>query len=120
MITARRLTKCYDGFTALDDVSFSFPDAGIFGIIGHNGAGKTTLLKCIAGLIAPTSGELVVNGIDVVRDPVALKATLDIFPRVPLYETMTAVRLPRISGEIYGIPKEEILCGPAGLFRPVA
>ena len=52
MITASGLTKRYDGFTALDDVSFSFPEAGIFGIVGHNGAGKTTLLKIIAGLVA--------------------------------------------------------------------
>ena len=53
MITADHLSKRYDGFTALDDVSLSFPGAGIFGIVGHNGAGKTTLLKIISGLITP-------------------------------------------------------------------
>ena len=121
MITARSLTKCYDGFTALDDVSFSFPDAGIFGIIGHNGAGKTTLLKCIAGLIAPSSGELVVNGIDVVRDPVALKATLGYLPEESrLYETMTAEDYLAFFGEIYGIPTEEILVRTRRLFSALS
>jgi len=80
MITARSLTKVYDTSAALDNVSFEFPDAGILGVIGHNGAGKTTLLKMVAGLVTPTSGDLEVNGIDVVRDPAALKATLGYLP----------------------------------------
>ena len=71
MITARNLKKKFDTFTALDDVSFEFDDGEIFGIIGHNGAGKTTLLKIISGLIAPTSGELYINDIDVVKNPIA-------------------------------------------------
>ena len=102
MITADHLSKRYDGFTALDDVSFSFPGAGIFGIVGHNGAGKTTLLKIISGLIAPTSGDLSVNGIDVVRDPVTLKETLGYLPEESrLYETMTAEDYLAFFGEIY-------------------
>jgi ABC-2 type transport system ATP-binding protein len=109
VITADHLIKRYDGFCALDDVSFSFPGAGIFGIVGHNGAGKTTLLKMIAGLITPTSGELCVNGIDVVRDPVALKETLGYLPEESrLYETMTAEDYLAFFGEIYGIDKKEI------------
>ena len=79
MITARNLTKNFDGFAALADVSFEFEDGEIFGIIGHNGAGKTTLLKIISGLITPTSGALYINDIDVVKNPVALKET----PRLP-------------------------------------
>lgn len=121
MITARNLTKSYDGFTALDDVSFSFPDVGIFGVIGHNGAGKTTLLKMIAGLIAPSSGELVVNGIDVVRDPVALKATLGYLPEESrLYDTMTAEDYLAFFGEIYGINRAEITSRTRRLFSALS
>jgi ABC-2 type transport system ATP-binding protein len=102
-------------------VSFSFPDAGIFGIIGHNGAGKTTLLKMIAGLIAPSSGELVVNGIDVVRDPMALKATLGYLPEESrLYETMTAEDYLAFFGDIYGIEKEEIAIRTRRLFAALS
>ena len=121
MITAQSLTKRFDDFTALDDVSFSFPDRGIFGIIGHNGAGKTTLLKIIAGLIAPSSGNLEVNGIDVIRDPLALKATLGYLPEESrLYETMTAEDYLAFFGEIYGIPQEEIVVQTRRLFAALS
>ncbi|MEN6395621.1 MAG: ABC transporter ATP-binding protein [Methanoregula sp.] len=121
MLTARNLTKRYDDFTALDDVSFSFPEAGIFGVIGHNGAGKTTLLKMIAGLIVPTSGELVVNGIDVVRNPVALKETLGYLPEESrLYDTMTAEDYLAFFGDIYGIPIEEIVIRTRRLFAALS
>lgn len=121
MITARNLTKHYENSPALDEVSFSFPDAGIFGIIGHNGAGKTTLLKMIAGLIAPTSGELDVNGIDVVHDPLALKATLGYLPEESrLYETMTAEDYLAFFGDIYGIPKDEIAVRTRRLFAALS
>ena len=104
MITARNLTKKFDSFTALDDVSFAFEDGEIFGIIGHNGAGKTTLLKIISGLIAPTSGELYINDMDVVKNPVALKETLGYLPEESrLYETMTAENYLAFFGEIYGL-----------------
>jgi len=121
MIQARSLTKKYDDFAALDEVSFTFPDAGILGIIGHNGAGKTTLLKMVAGLVEPTSGELEVNGIDVVRDPAALKATLGYLPEESrLYETMTAENYLAFFGEIYGIPKDEIAVRTRRLFAALS
>ena len=109
MITARDLTKNFDGFMALDGVSFSFEDGEIFGIIGHNGAGKTTLLKIISGLIAPTSGELFINDIDVVKNPMALKENLGYLPEESrLYETMTAENYLAFFGEIYGLSPQEI------------
>jgi ABC-2 type transport system ATP-binding protein len=80
MITARNLTKNFDGFMAFDGVGFEFEDGEIFGIIGHNGAGKTTLLKITSGLITPTSGELLINDVDVVKNPVALKENLGYLP----------------------------------------
>ena len=109
MITARDIVKRYDGFTALDGVSFEFGDAGIFGIIGHNGAGKTTLLKIISGLIAPTSGSLSVNDIDVVKNPIALKQMLGYLPEESrLYDTMTIEGYLTFFGELYSIPKKDI------------
>ena len=109
MITATGLVKKFDGFTALDGVSFEFHDGEIFGIIGHNGAGKTTLLKIMSGLIAPTSGSLSINGIDVVKDPVALKRMLGYLPEESrLYETMTVENYLSFFGEIYGLSPQVI------------
>jgi ABC-2 type transport system ATP-binding protein len=109
MIIAKDLVKKYNGFTALDGVSFEFSDGEIFGIIGHNGAGKTTLLKIMAGLIAPTSGSLSINGIDVVKDPVALKGMLGYLPEESrLYETMTVENYLSFFGEIYGLSPQVI------------
>ena len=121
MITARNLKKDFDGFLALDDVSFSFDDGEIFGIIGHNGAGKTTLLKIMAGLIAPTTGELTINDVDVVKNPLALKETLGYLPEESrLYETMTAENYLAFFGEIYGISPQEIRVRSNQLFAALS
>lgn len=109
MITAKDLVKSFDGFLALDHVSFEFSQGEIFGIIGHNGAGKTTLLKIVSGLIAPSSGSLAINGIDVVKDPVALKGMLGYLPEESrLYETMTVENYLAFFGEIYGLSPQVI------------
>jgi ABC-2 type transport system ATP-binding protein len=121
MITARDLTKNFDGFMALDGVSFSFEDGEIFGIIGHNGAGKTTLLKIVSGLIAPSSGELFINDIDVVKDPMAMKENLGYLPEESrLYETMTAENYLAFFGEIYGLSPQEIRVRSNQLFAALS
>ncbi|MHB8162939.1 MAG: ABC transporter ATP-binding protein [Methanoregula sp.] len=121
MITARNLTKNFDGFMALDGVSFEFEDGEIFGIIGHNGAGKTTLLKIISGLIAPTTGELLINDIDVVKNPIALKENLGYLPEESrLYETMTAENYLAFFGEIYGLSPQEIRVRSSQLFAALS
>ncbi|MDD1690966.1 MAG: ABC transporter ATP-binding protein [Methanoregula sp.] len=121
MITARGLKKDFDGFLALDDVSFEFEDGEIFGIIGHNGAGKTTLLKIVSGLIAPTAGELFINNIDVVKNPLALKENLGYLPEEShLYETMTAENYLAFFGEIYGLSPQEIRVRSDQLFAALS
>ncbi|MDD1671776.1 MAG: ABC transporter ATP-binding protein [Methanomicrobiales archaeon] len=109
MIRARELRKEYHGFVALDGVSFDLEEGQIFGVIGHNGAGKTTLLKILSGLITPSSGELSLNGIDVLRDPVKMKVMLGYLPEESrLYETMTVPAYLSFFGELYGLSGEEI------------
>ncbi|KDE55036.1 ABC transporter ATP-binding protein [Methanoculleus sp. MH98A] len=109
MITARSLVKHYGDFPALDGVTFDLDDARILGVIGHNGAGKTTLLKIMAGLISPTAGSLVVDGVDVVRRPLDPKRNLGYLPEESrLYETMTTDAYLAFFGEIYGLTKAAI------------
>lgn len=106
MIHARDIRKEFDGFTALNGVDFEIEESGIFGIIGHNGAGKTTLLKMMAGLLTPTSGTLIIDGIDVVRDPNALKERLGYLPEESrLYDTMTISSYLTFFGDIYGMSR---------------
>ncbi len=121
MIRASYISKNFDGFVALDDVSFEFEDGEIFGIIGHNGAGKTTLLKIIAGLIAPTAGDLTINDVDVIKNPVALKENLGYLPEESrLYETMTAENYLAFFGEIYGLSPQEIRVRSNQLFAALS
>ncbi|MEU8382550.1 ABC transporter ATP-binding protein [Streptosporangium sp. NPDC048865] len=72
-IEIRGLTKVYGGSDkkAVDDVSLSVPAGTVFGFLGPNGAGKTTTIKVLAGLLSPTSGEVLLNGFDVIRSRAA-------------------------------------------------
>ncbi|MDD1673383.1 MAG: ABC transporter ATP-binding protein [Methanomicrobiales archaeon] len=109
MIHAAGLRKEFNGFIALDGISFDLPAAQILGVIGHNGAGKTTLLKIISGLITPTAGELTVEGIDVLRDPLTLKKMLGYLAEESrLYETMSVPAYLSFFGEVYGLSKGQI------------
>src|SRR5512136_3373437 len=109
MISACGLSKTYDGFPALDGVGLALEDNEILGVIGHNGAGKTTLLKIMTGLVPPTGGDLTINGIDVVEDPIGLKKILGYLPEDShLYETMTVRSYLTFFGEIYGMGREAI------------
>ncbi len=69
MIQFDRLRKEYDEVVAARDLSFSIPEGEIFGLIGPNGAGKTTLIRMACGLLPPTSGRVIVNGVDVHSEP---------------------------------------------------
>src|SRR5213596_3378121 len=74
MIEIRNLTKRYGDFTAVDDLSLTVASGEIFGFLGPNGAGKTTTIRILAGLSLPTSGEVLINGIDISSDGLRAKA----------------------------------------------
>jgi ABC-2 type transport system ATP-binding protein len=64
-----RLRKEYDDLIAVQDLTLSIPQGEIYGLIGPNGAGKTTTIRMACGLLAPTLGQALINGIDVAREP---------------------------------------------------
>src|SRR5665213_751126 len=81
MLTIDKLTHVYpNGVKALDGVSLSIPH-GLYGLLGPNGAGKSTLMRTIATLQSPTSGSISFDGIDVIRQPEALRRTLGYLPQ---------------------------------------
>ena len=90
MLEISGLTKRYRKFTALSDLSFSVAAGEIVGLLGPNGAGKTTCLRCIAGIIRPTGGRVVVGGNDLASQEREAKRLLAFVPEQPNpYETLT-------------------------------
>ncbi|MDY5007798.1 ABC transporter ATP-binding protein [Candidatus Allofournierella merdipullorum] len=89
MIEVRHLTKQYGAKTALNDVSFSVPRGQVLGLLGLNGAGKSTTMNIIAGCLAATSGTVTIDGVDIVKDPLAAKKKIGYLPEIPpLYVDM--------------------------------
>jgi len=90
MLETRHLVKQYKNYCAVNDLSLTINAGEIVGLLGPNGAGKTTALRCIAGILRPTHGEVLVNGWDIVTDQAKAKAGLAFVPEVPsLYELLT-------------------------------
>ncbi len=78
IIEVKNLTKKYGSFTAVNDISFSVEDGEVFGILGPNGAGKTTTLEMIDSLKKPTSGTIVLDGKDVLKQADEVKAVIGV------------------------------------------
>jgi ABC-2 type transport system ATP-binding protein len=81
MIEAVELTKNYGDVRAVDRVSFTIPQGEVFGLLGPNGAGKTTTIKMITTLSKPDSGRCLIDGFDVVEDPLEIKERIGVVPQ---------------------------------------
>ena len=86
MIEVKNLTKTFDGFRALDDLTMTVPTGAVYGLVGPNGAGKSTLIRHIMGVYAPDCGEVTVNGVPVYENA-ALKSTMVCIPDEIFYYT---------------------------------
>ncbi len=69
MIKVKNITKIFDEYTAIDDLSFEVGNSSVYGLVGYNGAGKTTLLKVIAGVYLPENGSVEFDGVDIAAHP---------------------------------------------------
>ncbi|MEA2103522.1 MAG: ATP-binding cassette domain-containing protein, partial [Candidatus Cloacimonadota bacterium] len=84
--------KYYGDLRALDDVSFDIPDSGIIGFLGPNGAGKTTTLKIITCFMPPTSGTVIVDGMDISQNSIDIRKKIGYLPEGnPIYPEMNVV-----------------------------
>jgi ABC-2 type transport system ATP-binding protein len=103
MITLRSLTKRYGPFTAVDSIDLEVSKGELFGFLGPNGAGKTTTLRMIAGILRPTSGSVLVGGVDIAQRPAAAKAKLGFIPDRPfIYDKLTGAEFLRFVAGLYG------------------
>jgi len=99
------LCKRYGELTAVDGLSLSVRRGEVFGLLGPNGAGKTTTIRMLVGLTEPSGGTASLNGLDVVRDRVKVKAGLGVVPELSnLYPELTCVDNLRYVAELYGVP----------------
>ncbi len=103
-ISVKNLTRRFGDFVAVDDVSFDVAEGEIFGFLGANGAGKSTTIRMLCGLLRPTSGTAVVGGVDVSRDPEAVKLRIGYMSqKFSLYRALTVDQNIRFFGGVYGL-----------------
>jgi ABC-2 type transport system ATP-binding protein len=110
MIELKNLTKRYSKTLAVNSINLSIPRGEIFGFIGPNGAGKTTTIRMMGGILSPTSGAILVDGIPMADNPVAVKKMIGFIPDRPyIYEKLTGMEFMRFSTDIYGVPEDIFL-----------
>ncbi len=105
-VEVANLTKKFNGFTAVDNVSFSIASGEVFGLLGPNGAGKTTIISMLATLLRPTSGTARVNNFKIAGQEDAVRNSIGIvFQDQSLDEELTAYENMDFHGRLYRIPK---------------
>jgi ABC-2 type transport system ATP-binding protein len=105
-IEVRALTRRFGAFVAVDSLSFEVRRGEIFGFLGSNGAGKSTTIRMLCGLLRPSAGTAVVDGIDVAKDPERVKSRIGYMSqRFSLYELLTVDQNIRFWGGIYGLDR---------------
>jgi ABC-2 type transport system ATP-binding protein len=115
-ISVQDLRRIYGDFTAVDDLSFDVGAGEIVGLIGPNGAGKTTTLRALAGILRPTSGKVVIDGHDIVADPIEAKRRLAFMPDEPhLFEYLTVEEHLRLIARLYSV--DDFAARSAALLR---
>lgn len=105
MIEVQHLTKRYGAHTAVDDLSFTAEPGQIYGFLGPNGAGKSTTMNIMTGYLAATSGTVLIDGLDIQKEPETAKQKIGYLPEVPpVYTDMTVAEYLRFAAELKRIP----------------
>ena len=109
MIEIKNVSKSYDGkVKALNDISFKIDNGEIFAFIGHNGAGKTTMIKSLVGILDFDSGDILINGKSIKKEPIECKREMAYVPDNPdLYENMTGLDFINFICDIYDVSLED-------------
>ncbi len=103
-IEVNNLTKKFGNFTSVDNISFKVNEGEIFGFLGANGAGKSTTIRMLCGILEPTSGDAVVGGYSVVKEPDNVKLNIGYMSqRFSLYNDLTVEENINFFGGVYGL-----------------
>lgn len=108
VVEVENLTKTFNGFTAVNEVSFSIEEGKIFGFLGPNGAGKTTTLNMLATLLPIGSGKATINNYDVRTEQAKVRQSIGmVFQDPTLDDELTAFENMDFHGRMYGMPRKE-------------
>lgn len=108
MLEIKHLMKKYGKFTAVDDLNLTIPESSIFGFVGPNGAGKTTTMKIMSGLLKATDGSVIIDGVDVTKNPKALKEHIGYMPDFfGVYDDLKVSEYMDFYAGTYYIPYEQ-------------
>lgn len=108
MLRIEHLTKRYDEYKAVDDLSLHIESGEIYGFIGHNGAGKTTTLKSIVGILPFDEGEIYIDGQSIKNNPLECKEKMAYIPDNPdLYEYLSGIQYLNFVADVYNVSKED-------------
>ena len=110
MIEINNLTKNFDQFTAIDDLTFTVKEGEVLGFLGPNGAGKSTTMKLITGFLSASHGSVSIDGFDISKNPIEAKSLMGYLPEgAPSYGDMTTLEFLNFVAQIRGYTGEEIL-----------
>ncbi len=106
MISAKGLSKKFEDTLAVDNLDLEIPEGQFFGLLGPNGSGKTTTIHMLSTLSLPTSGQITIDGVDVLRKPIVVRKNIGlVFQESALDRTMTVYENLSFSAALYGIPR---------------
>jgi ABC-2 type transport system ATP-binding protein len=107
ILEVHQLVKKYEQFTAVNGISFDIREGEIFSLLGPNGAGKTTTISMLSTLISPTSGDAMICGRSVTKDPMAVRHCIGVVPQeLALYDDLTARENLSFWGRMYNLDRE--------------
>jgi len=110
MIKLDNLTKVYKGLRAVDRIGLEVRKGTVFGFLGPNGAGKTTTIKMMAGVLKPSSGRIIINGMDLAKEPQAVKQCIGFIPDRPfIYEKLSGLEFLHFVAGLYHLDNAPLL-----------
>lgn len=108
MLKIEHLTKRYDQYKAVDDLSLHIERGHIYGFIGHNGAGKTTTLKSVVGILPFDEGEIIIDGKSMKKHALECKKIMAYIPDNPdLYEYLTGIQYLNFIADVYQVSRQD-------------
>ena len=108
MLEVKDLTKRYAANTAVDNLNFQIDSGRIYGFLGPNGAGKSTTMNMITGYLAPSSGTVIINGHDILKEPTEAKRSIGYLPELPpLYADMTVFEYLDFAAALKRLPRSQ-------------